>query len=119
MYDNNITLDTSVYALVQETSTKSIRKDASKPLDNPVSLSIAHEKANNGKISSVIIFDDDKVVVGTDNVLSSLARCQFKITYNPNEGRDDLSTAINKGIAVLQAFLTDTGNVTKFLNQEH
>jgi hypothetical protein len=119
MYNNDLTLDTTVYSLIQERPTSSVRRDASKPLDNPVGFTISHETSKNGKISSVFYFDDEKIVDVAGVPVSSNARVQFKISYNPTEGRTDLTTALQKGIDVLESFLADPTNVTKFLNLEH
>lgn len=119
MYNNDLTLDTTIFSLVSEKPTSSIRRVATQPLDNPVGVTISHEVAKNGKVSSVIYIDDEKTITTSDNVVSSMARVQLKITYNPDEGRSDLTTVIEKGVAVMQSFLSGTGNVTKLLNQEH
>jgi len=120
MFNNDVTLDTTTYSLVSERPTSSLRRDATQPLDNPVSVTISHETSNNGKVSSVIYFDDDKIATTAEGgVVSSLARAQFKLTYNPNEGRDDLTAVLQKGIDVIESFLADPNNISKFLNKEH
>jgi hypothetical protein len=120
MYTNDLALDTTTFSLVTERPTSSLRADATAALDNPSLCNISHETAKNGKVSSVIYFDDDKISTDANGIVtSSLVRTQFKVAYNPNEGRTDIETVIARQIVLLQAFLNGAGNVDKFVNKEH
>lgn len=119
MFDNNITLDTTVFSLVKELPTSSLRRDATQPLDNPVGVTVSHEVSKAGRVSSVIYFDDEKIVDVGGVPVPSLVRVQMKVTYNPLEGRTDIDSVLQKGIDVIESFTGDATNVTKFTNLEH
>lgn len=120
MYTNDLALDTSTFSLISEKPTSSTRADAAATVDNPSLVFIGHEKAKTGRVNSVVYFDDDKIITQpTGTVVSSSVRTQFKISYNPSEGRTDIETVIARQIVLLQAFLAGAGNVDKLLNQEH
>lgn len=119
-YNNDLTLGTTTFSLISERPTSSLRADGTATLDNPSFSTISHETAKSGKVSSVIYFDDEKVLTAPDGAVeSSLVRSQFKISYDPTQGRTDIEAVVAAQIALLVAFLGDAGNVTKFLNKEH
>jgi hypothetical protein len=119
MYTPDITLDTRTYSLKSQRTASSVRSDASAPVSEPNLLTISHETAKNGRVSSVIILEDQAVItsVSTTPLVDSI-KCQFKLQYNPLVGRTDVETVILDLIAKLSAGINDSAFIDKFLNQE-
>lgn len=120
MLPNDITVNTHTYALQTQRTNSSIRGNAAKPLDNPETLSISHEVLKSGRINSVIMLDNDRKVTktGTCSTPSSdTIKVQFKISYNPLGGRDDVEATLIDLKASLIAFLA-SDNYDRFLNKE-
>lgn len=122
MLPSDILLDTRTFALQTQRTNSSVRGDAAKDLDNPSTLTVAHETAKSGRVSSVIIVDSAAVVdcdascnltPTTDNI-----RVQFKVQYNPLSGRTDTGAEILAVKAVLEEFLSTPDLFDRFMNRE-
>jgi hypothetical protein len=120
MFLPDITLDTTkVYSLVTQRALSSVRSNAAQPLTEPNTLSISHENANNGRRSSVVIFDDTKVVVTAGELpITDVVRVLFKVQFNPFSGRTTTAEDIAQLIVELSDFLSVPANMTKLLNAE-
>jgi hypothetical protein len=120
MYATDITLATNTYSLKTQNPNNSIRSDASQPVSEPNTLTISHEYAKSGKQSSVVIFDDKKLVSlpGATVPVADQVRTMFKIQFNPLAGRTDIEAVITQQVAELTAFLADSGNIDKLMNGE-
>lgn len=115
-----MTIDTSDFSLVTQRSQSSVRRDATAPVENPVSLITSHETAKSGRVSSVVYFDDEKLVVTEDGVsVPSNIRTQFKISYDPTSGRNDIETVLARQLVLINTFLAYAPYMDKLLNQEH
>jgi hypothetical protein len=119
MLPNDVTLNSNTYALQTQRANSSIRGDGGRDLDKPVTLAIAHETTNSGKVSSVVYFDSAEVMDTntcptpiTDNI-----RVQLKIQYNPKSGRSGIETEIARLITDLNSFMASS-DFDRFLNQE-
>ena len=120
MYDSDIVLDTTkTYSLTTTRPLSSVRSDAAQPVSEPNLLTISHENANSGRRSSVVIFDDTKVVASAGEIpVTDNIRLMLKVQYNPFSGRTTSTADINQQIVELVDFLSVPANVTKLLNQE-
>lgn len=118
MLDANIVTLTSTYNLTTTRPTSSIRSDSAKPLDNPRVMTVSHDIAKSGRVSSVVYIDDTLTTVVAGVASSSNVRVQLKLSYNPLEGRTDIASDIAVIYAELKEFLTPA-NLTKILNKEH
>lgn len=103
-----------VYSTVSKNDKRTIRRDATRGLDQPMSLTVSHEEINGGKrVNTAVIIDrtdldDDLVTLGNLRVLC-------KVTYD----KEVISAAsIDEALDELKEFLT-AANITKLLNQEH
>lgn len=120
MLSNDITINTHTYALQTQRVNSSIRGNAAKPLDNPETMSIAHEVLKSGRVNSVLMFDNDRKVAPTSTCStgsSDTIKVQFKISYNPLGGRDDVEATLSDLKASLVAFLA-SDDYGRFLNKE-
>lgn len=120
MFTSDITLNTHVYSLTSQRTTSSTRRDSAQPVSEPNELSIAHETAKNGRVSTAVILDDTKIVSvpGATVPVKDTVRVLFKVQYNPFGGRTTNATDIALAIADLVSFLNTPANITKLLNQE-
>lgn len=122
MLPSDIILDTNTYALRTQRLNSSVRADVNRDLAKPVTLTISHETAKSGRVSSVVIFDSAEVIdcdascnltPTTDNI-----RMQVKLQYNPLSGRVATEAEIERLYEQVQLFLTDNALWVRFLNQE-
>lgn len=118
MFANTLTLNTHNYDLVSQSPYRSMRSDATKPVNEPSTLTISHEVAKNGRRSSVVILDDNAVINSGTLITKDSIKAQFKIQFNPYSGRTDIEATISELITELTAFLAVPANVDKFLNLE-
>lgn len=119
MYTPDITIGTNVYSLVQQRTNSSLRSDPSTGILNPLLLTISHEQAKNGKVSSVVILDSEVTVDSTTALpVSDNIRLQFKVQYNPNSGRTDTAVELERLRALLVTFIDNPANIAKLLNKE-
>lgn len=123
-FPSDIVLTDRTFMSVVTTPRSTVRSRAEADLLNPESLTISHEVAKNGKISSVVYREDLTVLpCGADacstTAQTSAVRAQFKISYNPKMGDVNLDAALDDVIADLIVFLSDTSNIAKLINQEH
>lgn len=118
MFTNTITLGTTNYDLVSQSPYRSMRSDATQPVNAPATLTISHEVAKNGRRSSVVILDDNAVINSGTLITKDSIKAQFKIQFNPYSGRADIESTIGNLITQLSAFLAVPANVDKFLNLE-
>lgn len=118
----DITLGTDVYALSVQRQNGSVRSVASRALTEPLTLTISHEVAKNGKVSSVVIVEDSKLVPMdascSNTPILDPVKAMFKIQYNPNVGRTDLDAAVLAVRDALDAFVSDNTIYDKFINRE-
>lgn len=118
MYASDLTLGTRVYALRAQRTNSSVRAVPGEPVNEPNLLTISHDVANSGRISSAIMLDDTKVItLGTSSVADTV-RCMLKIQYNPLSGRAGIEADINKMLTEIVDFLATPANITKLLNRE-
>jgi len=117
MFASDLTVGTRTYSLRSQRMSSSLRGDATRTVSNPRLLTISHETAKNGKVSSVMMIDDTAVVTNGTSVVNDTIRVMVKLQYNPLVGRTDITTTIMAAIDELQALLVEA-NVTKLLNKE-
>lgn len=118
MFTADITLNTKSYVMKAQRATSSVRGVATRPVSEPLSLTISHETAKNGRVSSVIMIDDTAVVQsGTSVAHAETLRAMLKIQYNPLSGRTSIDAAVQALCADIVAFATPA-NITKLLNKE-
>lgn len=119
----DVTLGLAVYSATVTRPTSTIRNDSSQPIDEPIALTISHETAKNGKVSSVVYIDISEKVpcTSTCQVTPGLSnvRGQFKLSYNPLDGATDLAAHTALAIEQIKLFLGDAALVAKFMNKEH
>lgn len=119
MFSTDITLGTHTYSLRTQRVNSSIRADPTQPINEPNTLTISHDVAGSGRVSSAVIFDDTKTVqIGASSPSPDTIRAMVKIQYNPLSGRAGIESAINALIVDLVAFIQAPANVTKLLNRE-
>jgi len=120
MYTSAITIGTKTYDLQSQRTLSSTRGDASRAVGEPRSLTISHENAKNGRRSSVIIFDDTKIVsvAGASVPVVDNVRVLLKVQFAPSGGRTTTAADINELLTQLTTFLGTPANITKLLNQE-
>lgn len=123
MFASDITLGLQTYALSTQRPTSSVRRDNAQPLDEPVSLSIAHEKSNNGRVSSVVAFDSSVVLAcGTDcsttAPVTDSIKLHTKLVYNPESGRTTPGVEIERLRQQMLVFVADETLWARFINQE-
>lgn len=119
MLDSSLTTPTSTYSTISVRPTSTLRSDAARPLINPRTLTVSHDVAKSGRVSSVIYIDDIATVLSPDaQPKTSSIRGQLKISYNPVEGRTDIASDIAEIIEEIKTILSPA-NLTKILNKEH
>lgn len=119
MLGQSLTTTTSTYSTISVRPTSTFRGDAARPLDNPRTLTVSHDVAKSGRVSTVIYIDDNQMVSSASTLpKTSNIRGQLKFSYNPVEGRTDIATDIAEIFAELKEILTPS-NLTKILNKEH
>lgn len=107
------------YSLVTQRALSSLRTDSSRSLENPATLNVSHEVQKDGKVSSVVYLDDIATLVATDTkpIVDDI-RVQFKVQYNPSNGRTDTEAVLNNLLSQLTTFLGVADNWNRFLNKE-
>lgn len=102
-------------------STKTVRRDASRALNTPMGLTIAHEVSKDGKTVNSVVFIE-RTELGADNVTLANARVQLKITYRNDviEAADvqDLIKKIVEFAIANDTFTYSETNTDKLLNRE-
>lgn len=119
-FSDDIVLGTKTYSLTIQRPTNSVRSDSTLAVDTPHLVTLSHETAKNGKVSSVAIVDFTAATTCTDTCGSAYddVRAMFKLQYNPTIGVVNLDTVIDNSIADLIAFLSDSANLAKLKNKE-
>lgn len=124
-FPSDITVNTKEFALVQLRPQSSLRRDAASPVNAANDLTISHETAKSGLVSSVILRDHNSTVscdTSCDALpISGRIRAQFKISYNPSlytKDGTDITAELDDVISDLIAFVSDTNNIIRILNQE-
>lgn len=117
MFTPDLVVGTTTYSLRAQRMASSVRGDSTQPVSEPRLLTISHETAKNGKVSSVLMIDDTAVVSSGTTASSDTIRALLKIQYNPLSGRTGIEAVINSAIDDLKALLTPA-NITKLLNKE-
>jgi len=104
-----------------KSSTKTVRRIASRDLDKPKGISIAHEVSKDGKTVNSVIFIE-QTELGADNVTHGTLRAQFKLTYPVNViTSQHITEACHQMIEFLtgnDTFTYTTTNVDKLKNRE-
>lgn len=120
---SDITLGTDLFSTIVVKPRSTIRSNPAQLASEPETLTISHEVASNGRISSVFIIDDGTMVPCNDACATtptmSNVRGMIKLQYNPNEGNTDIDISVAAVIEYLKALLADDALMTKFRNQEH
>jgi hypothetical protein len=107
-----------IYSKITERPTSTVRKVAGE--EGTVQLSVSHETAKSGLVSSVMIFDDSLTVTSSASApIIDNYRLMVKLQRNPLGGRADGPQTIIDMRAELIALLSDDTSWAKFLNQEH
>jgi hypothetical protein len=120
MFTDDITLQDAtasdqVYSRVSSTSNSSIRRDATRPLDQPMALTISHETSKDKKRVNSAVMLDKTVLDSGDSVTLGNARVLFKLSYDVEQiTASDLSEMIDEVVEFLSS-----ANQTKLLNKEH
>lgn len=118
MFASDITIGTRTYALRAQRTNSSVRADPSEPVNEPNLLTISHDVANSGRISSAVMFDDTKVITLGSSSVTDTIRCMVKIQYNPTSGRTLITDDVNALLEEVVTFLGTPTNITKLLNRE-
>lgn len=119
MYASDITLGTTLYSLRTQRVNSSVRADPTQNLKEPKTLTISHDVAGSGRVSSAVILDDIAVVqIGASSPQSDAVRVMLKLQYNPLSGRADIEATVAAQLAELVAFMGTPANITKLLNRE-
>lgn len=119
MFNPDITIGTNTYSLIQQRTSGSLRSDPANGILNPLLMTISHEEAKNGKVSSVVIFDSGVTVDSTTALpVSDNIRLQFKMQYNPASGRTDTAAELERLRKLLVTFINTPANISKLLNKE-
>lgn len=114
----DITLNTKVYSLTSTRPNGSLRRVATRPVSEPLSLTISHETAKSGRVSTVAYIDDVAVVqIGSSAPVADNIRVMVKIQYNPLSGRTGVEDSISAAVADLVALMS-AENIDKLLNRE-
>lgn len=120
---SDITLSVDTYSVITQRANSTVRSNPTATTVNPEYLTVSHEIAKSGKVSSAVMLDDLTSVPCNDTCQLtpgiSTVRAMFKLQYNPNEGDPDIEGAITDVITKLNAFLADSTLITKFRNREH
>lgn len=110
------------YSLTQQRTTSSLRSDATRDVTTPRYVTIAHEKAKDGTISSVIYIDSEEVIACNDTCATTPTidklRVQLKIVRNPLSGRATIEEDVEELLEQVINLITEGSNRAKFLNQE-
>jgi hypothetical protein len=120
MFTDRITLQDATpadqhYDAVVLGSTKTIRRDASRDLDQPMALTISHEVSKDSKhVNSAVMLDRTELDSG-DSVTLGNARVLLKISYDTEQ---ITGAMIQEMVDEIKEFAS-TANVTKLLNREH
>jgi len=122
-FASDIIIGTATFSASTIKSNSTVRGNPASDLDNPDNLTISHETASSGRVSSVVILDEGYVIPCNDTCGTAPAldktRVLFKIQYDPATGPADLKIALTAQIAAMVAFVSDAANVIKLLNKEH
>lgn len=118
MIDNTLTLATAGSTLdkIYAQPTRSKYSDETRALMNPITLEIAHGTSKDGTVSTVIIINDDKLVVGRETEGPKRIKVQTKVMYDPTGGRDDVSSTITNLTADIAAIIGE--QLASLLNKE-
>jgi len=104
-----------------KSSTKTVRRDATRPLNTPMGITIAHEVSKDGKSVNTVFFIE-RTELGADNVTLGNARVQLKITYRNDviEAADilDMVKKIAEFSIGNDTFTYTDSNIDKLLNRE-
>lgn len=117
MFTPDIVVGTTTYSLRAQRMASSVRGDSTQPVSEPRLLTISHETAKNGKVSSIMMIDDTAVVSSGAVASSDTIRVLLKLQYNPLSGRTDIEATVNSAIDDLKALLIPA-NITKLFNKE-
>lgn len=117
--DISTTTPVATYSLTSQRANSSLRSNAVRPLGEPRVLTVSHETQSNGRVNSVVYFDDVKNVIGTTGSTASSVRLQLKLQYNPTEGRTDIAATLTELYSSLKQILDSGTNLAKVLNKEH
>lgn len=121
MFADRITLQDATpadqhYDAVIHESTKTVRRDASRSLDQPMALTISHEVAKDkSHVNTAVMLDRTELDAG-DGVTLGNARVLFKLSYDVEQ---ITSAMLDEMVDEIIEFLQVAGNLTKLYNQEH
>lgn len=118
MYPSTLILNTQTFEKKVQRPMSSVYIDTDQTLDNPRSLTISHEVAKSGRVSTAVMLDDTKSIVLANSIVADNTRVLIKLSYNPLGGRASLDTVVRAALADLVGFLSDTANIDKLLTQE-
>lgn len=122
---HNAAAESQVYNLVSseasKNSTKTVRRDATRDLDKPMGITIAHEVAKNGKTVNSVVYVE-RTEVGADEVTLGNGRAQLKLTYTVGVITADHMKELLKELVEFaisnNTFTFTTTNADKLLNRE-
>lgn len=121
-FPDKITLQTVDFDLVSRSGTRAVRSDPLTELDNPSTLLISHETAKNGRVSSVVMREENVVISCNDTCdivpQTSNVKVMLKIQYNPLEGYPDQAVVIERLFQQIIAAEILTDFLPKMLNKE-
>lgn len=103
------------YDAVIKNSNSTVRRDASRPLDQPMALTVSHETTKDGKRVNTAVMLDKTVLDSGDNVTLGNARVLFKLSYDVQQLT---SSELQEMIDEVKEFLS-ASNCTKLFNKEH
>lgn len=119
-FPSDITIDTQTYSTIVTRPTSTVRQDPTAEINSPRTMTISHETAKSGVVSSVVYFDNAYVTDCNDACVIAPTlgkiRSQFKLSYNPLDKQVSLAT-IQADVEELMLFLTPE-NLTKLINLE-
>lgn len=120
MFSDRITLTDAAaaaqdYDAVEIKSNSTVRRDATRDLDQPMALTVSHETTKDKKrVNSAVMLDRTELDSG-DGVTLGNARILCKISYDVEQ---ITAAHLQEMVEEVKEFLS-TANVTKLLNKEH
>lgn len=116
---SDVTLVTDVYSTTQVRINSTIRAVPKLPIGKKQLLTISHEVAKSGAVSSAFILDDSDVVGTLEPAKVANNRFLLKIQYNPLIGRTNADAVMAEQRSKMIEILSDDAMFAKFLNLEH
>lgn len=119
MLQNTLTLSTVVFDKITTSKNESTYSAEAVVLTEPQRLRISHNIRKTGVVDTLVQSEHHKrpTIAGSEVLLPfSSVRVQFKMSYNPVEGREDIIASLNDQRAKLNEFID--AEITSLINRE-